>query len=207
MARLFSSILATAMVIAYPAAVYFGRSTLEPRALALVLLLLFLPSLMFRSRGARAAHAKALVPLPICIVALLLLTAMFNDQRFVLWLPVGINLIFLTAFGGSLRKDTSMVEHFARLTEDDLSPEKCAYCRRVTLAWSVFFVANASICAWLALSGPLDWWAIYTGSIAYGLMGLMFTVEYIIRKSRFRDYGTTLPDRLLAPIFPPKDHE
>ncbi|RMU57582.1 hypothetical protein ALP29_200795 [Pseudomonas syringae pv. avii] len=33
----------------------------------------------------------------------------------------------------------------------------------------------------LTLWAPLSWWALYTGLISYGLMGLLFAAEWIAR--------------------------
>ena len=59
---------------------------------------------------------------------------------------------------------------------------------------------------WLsrALSGPVSYWALYTGLLSYVLIGLVATVEYVVRKARFREYGAELVDRVLARVFPPQ---
>ena len=55
----------------------------------------------------------------------------------------------------------------------------------------------------LALFAPLAWWSLYTGLVAYFLMGLLFTVEFVVRKATFRRFGDSLPDRVLARILRP----
>jgi uncharacterized membrane protein len=45
----------------------------------------------------------------------------------------------------------------------------------------------------LAAFAPVSWWALYTGFLAYILIGLGFTVEFIARKRRFRRFGTRCP--------------
>jgi hypothetical protein len=44
---------------------------------------------------------------------------------------------------------------------------------------------------------------LYTGLIAYVLIGILGASEYVVRKARFREYGNGLHDRLLARVFPP----
>ena len=56
------------------------------------------------------------------------------------------------------------------------------YTRRVTQAWCLFFLFNALTAAGLALWAPLAWWTLYTGVIAYGLMGLLFAGEWLVRQ-------------------------
>ena len=96
-----------------------------------------------------------------------------------------------------------MVERFARLQNPALSPEQLRYCRRVTVIWCGFFVLNASLSAAVAVWGSLRLWSLYTGLIAYVLMGMLGGTEYVVRKIRFREYGNGLHDRLLARFFPP----
>ena len=55
------------------------------------------------------------------------------------------------------------------------------YCRKVCIAWCLFFILNAGISAFTALKCSDAVWSLYNGGISYALMGLMFAVEYIIR--------------------------
>jgi uncharacterized membrane protein len=74
-----------------------------------------------------------------------------------------------------------MIERFARMQEPDLDAEKLAHCRRWTGRWCLFFVVNGATAATLAIAAPLWWWTVYTGGIAYALMGLMFALEWMGR--------------------------
>ena len=56
-----------------------------------------------------------------------------------------INLVLLVGFAGSLRDGTPLVERFARMQVDDLSPAEIDYCRKVTRSGASFFVLNGSI--------------------------------------------------------------
>ena len=75
-----------------------------------------------------------------------------------------------------------MVERLARLREPELPEVAIRYTRKVTLAWSVFFFCNGLCAALLTLWAPLSWWMLYTGLISYGLMGLLFAIEWLIRQ-------------------------
>jgi uncharacterized membrane protein len=118
-------------------------------------------------------------------------------------MPVLINGVLLATFASSL-SSTPMVERFARMQDPELGPAQVSYCRGVTRVWCGFFVFNMLISGLLALFAPLEAWALYTGLIAYVLMGLLGASEYVVRKSRFREYGAGLHDRVLARIFPPR---
>ena len=75
-----------------------------------------------------------------------------------------------------------MVERLARLREPELPDSAIRYTRQVTQVWCLFFMLNGLIAASLTLWAPLSWWTLYNGLIAYGLMGLLFAIEWLIRQ-------------------------
>ncbi len=94
--------------------------------------------------------------------------------------PVAMNLIFFFLFALSLFR-TPLVEIFARRMGERLDARGIVYCRKVTLAWVVFLFLNTSVSlATVFLSREL--WAIYNGCVSYVLMGLMFAVEFFVRR-------------------------
>lgn len=195
-------ILGALFVLSYPAAVYFGLTRLSARPLGVGLAMLMGVGLLLRLQGTQRAHAFVIARIPLTLISLLVLGALFNDGRFVLALPILANLALLAHFATSLWT-TPIAERVARTRDDDLSPDRVAYCRRVTIAWCVFFVCNGATTALLALLAPLAWWSVYTGLISYVLIGLLVAAEYVARKARFRRYDGTPVDRLLARVFPP----
>lgn len=199
--------LGTALVLAYPLLVLLGLSHLGVRTLGLVLLALLLPVQLLRLRGERRRHLAAVLPLPLAIAAILVAGAVVEDHRFILALPVAINVALLAGFALSLRGPVSMIERFARMQVDDLSAAEVTYCRHVTLLWCAFFGLNAAATLALALAAPLRWWAAWSGGLVYLVMGLLFAAEYLERKRRFRRFGSAWHDRLLARLFDPHEHE
>jgi uncharacterized membrane protein len=190
------------LVAAYPIAVYVGLTRFSARGLGLLLLVLLLPGMLIKLRNARREDVRVVLRLPLSICVLLGLAALLNDARFVFALPLLINAALFVQFASSLR-GTPLVERFARMQNPALSGAQIAYCRTVTKVWCGFFVLNAAISGVLALQAPLAWWTLYNGLIAYLLMGLLGAGEYLVRKFRFREYGTGLHDRLIARVFPP----
>lgn len=198
--RVVLAVVRALIVIGYPAALYFGVSRLDPRSLGLVMLGLLLPNLALRVWAAPAEQRRAVVRLPLALAGLVGLGAALAEPRFYLALPVLVNLTLLANFAASLRGPVSLVERYARLQEPELPEGGPAYCRKVTVAWCWFFVANAAACAGLAAAAPVSWWALYTGILAYILVGFGFTLEFLVRKRVFQQFGDSLPDRLLARI-------
>ena len=76
-----------------------------------------------------------------------------------------------------------MIERVARLREPALPTAAVSYTRKVTIAWCVFFLLNGAIALYTALWASLEAWTLYNGFIAYLLIGLMFGVEWLIRRN------------------------
>lgn len=164
----------TALTLSYPLAIWLLGDKVEPRWLALSLVLL----------GAlRLAAAKQRVWVGVALVAFALaaLTGVLNQSWPLRWYPVLVNGSLLVLFGVTLVKGPSMAERLARLKTPDLPPHAVGYTRRVTQAWCGFFVVNGSVAALTALYGTDAQWALYNGGIAYGLIGLFAGVEYLVR--------------------------
>lgn len=195
-------IAAFALVLAYPAVVYYGLTRMAARELAWLLLPALAAAVLARLPRDRGAEVWRALKAPAAMALLIALSALFDDHRFLLATPVLVNLILLAGFAGSLRSEMPLVERFARLQVDDLTPAEVAYCRGVTLTWSVFFALNGAAAALLALAAPLSWWALYSGLLAYVLVGLLGASEYVIRKYRFGRYGATPIDRVLRAVLP-----
>lgn len=168
-------VLTALLTISYPLLIWLLDGKVQPRWLACLLLLAIatrIPALKL-SRAARWSVLGALMLAALAIWANALLPLKLY--------PVLVNLAFLLAFGYSLAVPPSMVERFARLREPDLSAAGVAYTRRVTQVWCGFFVLNGSIALGTALWASQAMWSLYTGVIAYLLMGLLFAVEYLVR--------------------------
>ena len=167
--------LAAVITVLYPLAIWFGQGKVEPRWLALLLLLAAAARLpaMKVSLAARWSAAAAL---------LLAAGAVWANALLPLKLyPVLVNAALLAAFGYSLASPPSMIERMARLTEPNLPPAAIAYTRVVTQVWCGFFVVNGSIALGTAIWASPAVWSLYNGVIAYVLMGLLFAGEYLVR--------------------------
>jgi uncharacterized membrane protein len=95
--------------------------------------------------------------------------------------PVAVNAVLFGAFFRSLYSGQSFVEKMARLRRPDLDAQGVAYTRKVTQIWCGFFVLNGLCALALALWASTEAWTLYTGFIAYLLMGLLFGLEWLFR--------------------------
>ncbi|AZC28483.1 hypothetical protein PUP68_03550 [Pseudomonas chlororaphis] len=160
----------------YPFAVYFGMERFAPWQFGLLLGSLWLARVLTGERrpGSLLMAGAALV---FC-----LLLALFDSPSLLRWYPVLVSGFMLTLFGLSLKFGPPVAERLARLSEPELPEKAIRYTRQVTVAWSVFFLCNGLLAAALTLWAPLSWWTLYNGLIAYGLMGLLFAIEWLLRQ-------------------------
>lgn len=153
--------------------VSYGWLWLAPLPL-LVLVLVRLANKQL-SRGQRGFAALTLLILLLALLA-------GQTELALLYYPVWINAGLLLLFGWSLFFPPTMIERFARLMEGELPPKAITYTRKVTQVWCLFFLGNGAVASWLAWTGNWQWWAWYNGGIAYGLMGLLLGIEWLVRQ-------------------------
>jgi uncharacterized membrane protein len=104
-----------------------------------------------------------------------------------LLLPALVSLGLFAVFAATLWHGPPLIERVARrISGAGFQEEMVPHCRQATIAWCVFFVANAGAVAGLAVAAPLAWWTLYTGVLAYALMGALFAGEYAVRTARKR---------------------
>jgi len=179
-------VLAALAMIAYPLLVWRGLAHASPRAMALGLLCVLVPAVLIRLRSRPHGPLRGLAFLPLVTMGSLVLASLLDSLGFVLLVPVAVNATLLAVFGSSLRSgSTPVIERFARLQESSLEAAQLEWCRRWTVIWCLFFVANGSIAALLAWLAPLSWWAFYNGFLAYVLIGTLLVGEWALRIRRF----------------------
>ena len=169
------TVLTVLITLLYPLAIWLGQGQVEPRWLAGLLLLAAatrLPILKI-SRVARWSVAGAMLLAAVAVWSNVLLPLKLY--------PVLISGAMLAAFGYSLISPPSMVERLARLREPDLPLAAVGYTRRVTQVWCGLFVVNGAIALGTALWASEAVWSLYTGVIAYVLMGALFGGEFLFR--------------------------
>lgn len=151
---------------------------------------------------ANAEHRAAALQLPAIALVFAALGWVFQDGVWLLVLPSATQATFGIAFLRTL-KAVPLVEHFARMVKPELSAAQQAHCRTWTAIWGSCLIALAAVGLALALGASLVTWASYVGIVNYALVGLLFAIEYVIRKIRFRDYGRNPLDWVIAKVFPP----
>jgi uncharacterized membrane protein len=94
----------------------------------------------------------------------------------------GVNLALAFVFGRTLGAGHEpLVSRFARMVHGAIPPEVERYTRRVTLAWTLFFLAIFTASCVLYLGGWLTQWSVLANFLSPVLLGAMFAVEYLVR--------------------------
>lgn len=131
------------------------------------------------------------------LLAVGILCIVTNKDIFLKLYPVAISVLFLFIFGSSLFSPPTIIFRFALLSDKKIEGSAYedkirSYCKKVTIIWCCFFILNGSISAFLSFlhhflpSISQEKSTIicytYTGGISYILMGLLFAIEFIVRK-------------------------
>ncbi|MFD2631077.1 hypothetical protein [Idiomarina piscisalsi] len=165
------------VLIAYPLLVWW----LAQQGLTDGLLLILLAVLVSQVAIQGIKNPRSWVSAAVLIVVAI--TFLFTDQlTSVLLYPVWMNAAMLIVFLLSLRFKPAVITRLARLMEGELSEKAVAYTEKVTWVWVGFFMVNGAISLFTVLHGDMDIWTLYNGFIAYVLMGLLFIIEWSVRR-------------------------
>lgn len=179
--KIFITALTAGILLLYPFAIYFGLNYFQPKYLALVLM--FFVSARIILVKAKFKKSPWVMPaLTLGLVAIGISALTDTDIGFKLY-PLAINFSMLIVFAYSYYKPPTVIETFARLSENDMPPEAIKYTTNVTLVWCLFFIFNGLVSLYTALFMSLDSWLIYNGFLSYILMGFLMLVEYLVRLS------------------------
>lgn len=170
-------ILISITLVGYPLLVWWLAQQERSNELLLVLLAVLLLQVVIQG----IKNPKSWISVGVLIVVTL--TFLFTDQlTSVLLYPVWMNATMLTVFLLSLRFKPAIVTRLATLMEGELSEKAVVYTEKVTWVWAIFFLFNGIISVATVLSGDIDIWTLYNGFIAYVLMGLLFAIEWSVRR-------------------------
>lgn len=169
------------VLIAYPFGIYFGMTYWGLGVIAPLILLAFISRLIFVR--AKLREMTWLLKSVSLIGGLLALASWgLKQTHWLLYYPVVVNLALLLFFVYSLFNPPSVIERLARLTEPNLPTKAIAYTRRVTKVWCAFFLINGSIALFICFAGDIKTWTLYNGVISYLLIGVLMSVEWLIRQ-------------------------
>lgn len=137
-----------------------------------------------------AIVAGALAVLPLAF-GLWLMWPIVVDNAAALYFAqhVGTNALLAWVFGHTLMAgSTPLVVTFARIVDPVLPDEIEVYARKVTLAWTLFFVATCVVSIVLYLAAPLALWSTFAVLLQWPTVAAFFVGEYALRRYLFRQF-------------------
>jgi uncharacterized membrane protein len=161
--------------IVYPFVWYFGQAKLGVTPIALLMAMIWL------LRALLSQHKTQQI-LSYAAMLVFVFFAWAKSSTGMYWYPVWVSAMLLALFAGSLLAKQSVIERLARLQHPNLPSEGVRYTRKVTIIWCVFFVFNMGVTSGLILGEYWQMWALYTGLLSYGLMGILLGGEYVYRR-------------------------
>ena len=116
----------------------------------------------------------------LCVPALLGLQP--SAQLLYLAQHVGVNVFLALGFGSTLRAgQTSMITTMAMRVHRVFTPAMAVYTRKVTVAWTLYFVAMALLSVLLYAFASFEVWALFANILTPIAVGAMFFAEYLLR--------------------------
>lgn len=175
-----------ALTLSYPLlvhlAVWLELPELKLLALLVLALGLLLPGLRQGNRFTWGLFLLSLVMISVI--------GYMDVAIYLLYLPpVAIPLLLWGVFfRGLLPGGVPLVTDIAEQVHGSLPDPLRRYTRSVTQMWAIFFAVMALWSALLPWLATITLWSLFTNFINYILAALLFVMEYIYRKWRFRDY-------------------
>jgi uncharacterized membrane protein len=118
-------------------------------------------------------------------------------------IPAAIHGAISFLFFASLRGGLSLVERAAKMIQPVAPDFIGPYCRRVTVLWGVVMALDAALLAVLALTASAETWRAVAGGWIWGWLGAVSAVEFLVRKTYFRNYWYRGPfERVWERLFP-----
>ena len=101
---------------------------------------------------------------------------------------LGVTLIMAFAFGRTLAAGRRpLCSQFAALVHGKLTPAIARYTRRITVAWTAFFVSIAALSTLLFVAAPVVVWSTFANYMTLPLVAAMFVAEHAWRRVALPD--------------------
>ena len=172
-------------VVAYQIGAHYAAATPGAHGFGLAMALVPLLAIALVA-AARSAQRAWLVPVWMLVCALLWMAREPLARHFDWGLYLehaSFNLMMAYVFGRTLMAGREpLCTHFARMVHGTLTPRIARYSRRITLAWTLFFLTTAAVSTLLFATASIVTWSTFANYLSLPLVGVMFVVEYLCRR-------------------------
>lgn len=126
-----------------------------------------------------------------------------GSDRPLLLLPALLYAALSSLVLASLREKESLVERAARTIQPAAPDFIAPWCRGVTALWGAVFAASALVLAIAAFAASTETWKAIAGRWLWTAMGAITAVEFLARKTHFRNYWYRGPfEQVWSRLFP-----
>lgn len=95
---------------------------------------------------------------------------------------VVVHLLLAAMFGATLQAGREpLIAMLARRVHTRITAAMADYARKVTVAWTAYFVAMAVLSLALFAEAPFAWWAVFANLLTPLAMAAMFVGEFVLR--------------------------
>ena len=175
------------LVVLYPILVHLSLMMDVPQ-LQVLAIVCFATGILFKSlaRGQKSAWVAWII-----IVTIAVGFGYFNITLYALYLPpILLPLLLLFAFGRTLLPgQIPLITNIGETSRGPLSEAMRHYTRRLTQFWCVIFLVMTGWSLMLPFFKQPELWSWFTNVINYGLVGGLFTGEFIVRKYLFPEHN------------------
>lgn len=178
--------LAVAAVAAWQVGAHYAVAT--PGAHGFGLAMAFVPPLLIAlAAAARSPRRAWMLPLWTLVALALWLarTPLAHHFEWGLYLEhVSFNLAMALLFGRTLAAGrVPLCTQFAAMIHGGaLTPAVARYTRQITFAWTLFFLAIASVSTLMFAMAPIVAWSTFANYLALPLVAVMFVAEHACRR-------------------------
>jgi uncharacterized membrane protein len=173
-------------LLLYPLLVYFGLRVLPPSFFGLLLAVLILPRLFALKAGER----MLMLPLMLLLFLYAIGATIYGRAQALFYYPVLVNLLMCVTFAASALGDEPLLLRLVRSRGAKLSEHAPRYLKGLTCIWAGFFAVNALIALWTT-TASLEVWTLYNGLIAYVLVALLISAEWLYRGHYKKMHGVS----------------
>ena len=183
--RIVSGVATVSVVVACELGTHYAASTPGAQGFGLAVVLAPLLALMLAA-AARSPQRAWWLPGWVCGCAALWFARAPLARHFE-WGAylehLGVVLIMAFAFGRTLAAGRRpLCTQFAALVHGKLTPAIAHYTRRITVAWTAFFLSIAALSTLLFVSAPVVVWSTFANYMTLPLVAVMFVAEHAWRR-------------------------
>lgn len=161
-----------AMIAIYPFMLFFGESGA---------IVIFLVAIFALCVAKYALFKNALLLISGVFLALAIFARILGFSNFAFFYPSAVNLALFGLFASSLKSE-AIITKFAKLQNPHLDSRGVIYTRNLTKIWCAIFIFNGAVAAILAILENKIYWSVFSGIVAYIIVGGLLGGEVLYRK-------------------------